>query len=327
MQIQNRNKEIYVTGGAGLIGSFLCEELVKNGYKVFIIDDFSKGQIENLKSIENEVEIIEADLQNLNEAKKYLNKAKNIYHLASRAYGVGYSSKNHIETLIHNEKITNNLLEVFENTKPEKILITSSSCVYKDEGPDIISERPLFENEPERVNRGYGWAKRFLEQKFILLSEIYDLNVKIVRPFNIYGERSKWVGEYSSAIPMLVKRILDDENPLIAWGSGNQRRSYIHAYDCARIMKLIMEKKEQNIIVNIGTTKTISVSELVNLICNIAGKSPRIIFDKTKPEGRFIKSSDSSYLLKLIKEDLITIDINQGIQRMIGWYYKNFKND
>ena len=67
-------------------------------------------------------------------------KAKNIYHLASRAYGIGYSSKNHIETLLHNEKITNNLVEVFTESKPENVLIASSSCVYKDGGPDTVQK-------------------------------------------------------------------------------------------------------------------------------------------------------------------------------------------
>mgnify|MGYP001375076596 CR=1 FL=1 len=165
-------KEIFVTGGAGLIGSFLCEILVRKNYKVFVVDDFSKGQYENLKNIEDDIEVIETDLQNLNQARKSLKNAKNIYHLASRAYGVGYSSKNHIETLLHNEKITNNLLEIFEESKPDKVLLASSSCVYEDHGPPMINEKPLFEKEPERVNRGYGWAKRFLEKKFILLSEI-----------------------------------------------------------------------------------------------------------------------------------------------------------
>ena len=128
--------KVYVTGGAGLIGSFLCESLVNKGYKVFVVDDFSKGQLKNLKHIEKNVEIIEADLQDLNQTKKHLSKARNIFHLASRAYGVGYSSKNHIETLLHNERITNNLLETFQETKPHNLLITSSSCIYMDEGPE-----------------------------------------------------------------------------------------------------------------------------------------------------------------------------------------------
>ena len=324
MFLKNKKREIFVTGGAGLIGSFLCERLVQNDYKVFIVDDFSKGEIKNINGFINEVEIIETDLQNLNQARKALSNARNIYHLASRAYGVGYSSKKHIETLLHNEQITNNLLAIFEETKPDKILIASSSCVYMDEGPDLINERDLFENEPEKVNMGYGWAKRFLEKKFILLSEIYNLNLKIVRPFNIYGERYRWVGEYSSAIPMLVKRILDDEDPIYAWGSGNQRRSYMHAYDCSRIMLKIMESTDKNITVNIGTNETVSISEMVNLICNMAGKTPSIIFDTSKPEGRFIKSSDTTLLHSIIGEKITTIEIEDGIRRMIGWYKNNF---
>lgn len=318
-------KEIYVTGGAGLIGSFLCERLVTSGYKVFVIDDFSKGQLSNLKTIERDIEIIEADLQNLNHSIRFLSKAKNIFHLASRAYGVGYSSKNHIETLLHNEKISNNLLEVFEDSKPDNILIASSSCVYMDEGPEKISERPLFESEPEKVNSGYGWAKRFLEQKFIILSKINHINLKIVRPFNIYGERYRWVGEYSSAIAMLVKKVMDEEDPIHAWGSGKQRRSYMHAYDCSRIMKIFMESVDGNSTLNIGTEETISIKDLVNIICKESSRNPKIIFDKSKPEGRFIKSSDTTYLKKVIgKEKIITINIEEGIRKMIGWYNNNF---
>lgn len=323
--IKKKQDEIYVTGGAGLIGSFLCEILVEKGYKVFVIDDFSKGQIKNLKNILNKIEIIEADLQELFYARKALSGAKTIYHLASRAYGVGYSSKNHLETLIHNEKITNNLLEIFETTKPKKVMIASSSCVYMDNGPDLISERNLFENNPEEVNKGYGWAKRFLEQKFLLLAEFSNLNLKIVRPFNIYGERYKWVGEYSSAIPMLVKKIMDNENPINAWGSGKQRRSYMHASDCARIMNKIMDLDEDNITVNIGTEETISIAELVALICKLSNKNPSICFDTRKPEGRFIKSSDSSYLRKLIKSQLTTVKIEEGVMKMLDWYQKSFK--
>ena len=74
--IKNLCKEIYVTGGAGLIGSFLCEILLKSGYKVIVVDDFSKGQLKNLKHIEEKIEIIEADLQDLSQNKNLLAKLK-----------------------------------------------------------------------------------------------------------------------------------------------------------------------------------------------------------------------------------------------------------
>lgn len=318
-------KEVYVTGGAGLIGSFLCEILNNNGFRVFIIDDFSKGLKENIHSYVNDVEIIEADLQNYNKAYKALDKAKIVYHLASRAYGVGYSQDHHIETLLHNETITNNLLKIFQNNQIQSILLASSACVYSDKGPDIISEKYNFKFDPELANEGYGWAKRHLETKFKLLAKTKNLDLKIVRPFNIYGERYKWVGNYSSAIPMIVKRVLDGEDPLISWGSGNQRRSYLHAYDCARLMMIIMNKNLKNITVNIGTKETISIKELVNLICKLSDKKPLIKFDKNKPEGRFIKSSDDACLKNILgNEPISTIDLNNGIRRMIGWYNINF---
>ena len=87
--------------------------------------------------------------------------------------------------------------------------------------------------EPEAANWGYGWSKRFLESRMSLLSKELGVRVGVVRPFNIYSERYRWAGEYSQAIPMLVKKILDNDGEIEIWGSGNQRRSYLHASDCA----------------------------------------------------------------------------------------------
>ncbi|CAG0998633.1 partial GDP-L-fucose synthase, partial [Rhodocyclaceae bacterium] len=184
--------------------------------------------------------------------------------------------------MAHNERITTNVIEALERQRPHHVLMASSSCVYDDNGPDTISELPLFEGSPERVNKGYGWAKRFLEQKATLLAEETGLPVTIVRPFNIYGERYRWVGKYSQAIPMLVKRIMDGENPVVVWGSGNQRRSYIHAHDCARMMMGLVEIGYTAGPVNIGTQETISMRDLVALICEVARVNPELSFDRSK---------------------------------------------
>ena len=94
----------------------------------------------------------------------------------------------------------------------------SSSCVYDDNSPDYTPELEVFHGKPETANKGYGWAKRFLEQKATLFSEEMNIPIVIPRPFNIYGEKYCWAGEYSQAIPMLVKRILDGDNPYIYLG-------------------------------------------------------------------------------------------------------------
>ena len=107
-----------------------------------------------------------------------------------------------------------------QSKPPERLLITSSSCVYSDDGPDIITEDFVIK-KPELANFGYGLFIIYLEEKFNgLLAETKKFKLSVVKPFNIYGERYKWSqGENSQAIPMLVKKILDKNNPIIVWGS------------------------------------------------------------------------------------------------------------
>ncbi len=321
---KNKQDVIAVTGGAGLIGSFLVDILVSQNKMVRVIDDFSKGTRNNLKKSIESVEVFEGNLEDKEFAKYSLEGCHEVYHLASRAYGVGYSKGRNLEILFHNEKITNNFFEALQIYKPKKILITSSSCVYDDNGPETVSEIDTFVGNPENVNKGYGWAKRFLEQKSKMFDEENNIPVTIVRPFNIYGERYSWVGEFSQAIPMLVKKIMDDQNPLEIWGSGNQRRSYIHAHDCARIMQNLVHKSFSNGPVNIGTESTISITELVELICKICKKNPDLKFNTSMPEGRFIKSSNNTKFFSIIPKFKYEISFNEGIMRMIEWYKENF---
>jgi len=316
-----------VTGGAGLIGSFLVERLVASGARAVVVDDFSKGRRENLASVLDRIEIREGDLEERSFARDALAGADVVFHLASRAYGVGYGKGRHLEILQHNERITDNVLDALTASPPAHLLVTSSSCVYDDSGPDTIPELPLFEGEPEQVNRGYGWAKRFLEQKALLYAAEAHVPTTIVRPFNIYGERYCWVGEYSQAIPMLVKRVMDGEDPVVIWGSGNQRRSYVHAADCAAMMAALVARRYVDGPVNLGTEETVSMRELVGMICRMTGVSPRIVCDRGRPEGRFVKSADMSRFHAVVPGFALTIDLEEGIRRMTGWCRETFADD
>lgn len=313
-----------VTGGAGLIGSFLVEQLLQLGANVVVIDDLSKGLMSNLNGVTDKIDFREGDLECPRFSRDALDGCSVVFHLASRAYGVGYAYGHHLENMAHNERITTNVIEALERQRPQHVLMASSSCVYDDNGPDAISELPLFMGNPERVNKGYGWAKRFLEQKARLLTEEASIPVTIVRPFNIYGERYRWVGEYSQAIPMLVKRIMNGENPVQVWGSGDQRRSYIHAHDCARMMLGLVERGYSAGPVNIGTRETWSMRDLVALICEVAKVNPEIIFDRTKPEGRLVKSSNTALFDSIMPGFQFEVPLREGLMRMLKWYDKTF---
>ncbi|MEM7122388.1 MAG: NAD-dependent epimerase/dehydratase family protein [Pseudomonadota bacterium] len=313
-----------ITGGAGLIGSFLADQLVDAGAEVIVVDDFSKGARANIAHLDGKVDVREVDLEVMGSAREALAGAAYVFHLASRAYGVGHGAGRHGEILRHNERITDNVLAAVVVHRPAHLLVTSSSCVYPDDGPDTVSELPLFSGEPEAANRGYGWAKRFLEQKAILASEETGVPLTIVRPFNIYGERYAWVGESSQAIPMLVKKVMDGNDPVIIWGSGEQRRTYLHAADCALIMRRLVERDYTDGPVNIGLEETVSVRELVETVCRLAGRQPELTCDRSKPEGRFVKSSDPTRLFEAVPDFAPTVGLDDGLNRMIGWYRSTF---
>jgi UDP-glucose 4-epimerase len=316
-------KTVVVTGGAGLIGSYLVDCLVGRGARVIVADDFSKGRRSNLAAVINKVVIREGDLERPAAMKRAIEDADIVFHLASRAYGIGYSAGNHLLMLQHNESITNNLLDALVNRPVEHLLVTSSSCVYPDDGPDTVPELPVFFGEPERANWGYGWAKRFLEQKAVMAAQETGIPLTIVRPFNIYGERYRWVDSGSQAIPMLVKKVMDGDNPVIVWGSGTQRRNYLHAADCAATMADLVEADFAGT-VNIGTEDTVTMLELVETICQVAGRRPRIVTDTSRPEGRRIKSCDATLLRKVCHGFAPRISLKEGLSRMIDWYASEF---
>jgi len=316
-------RKVVITGGAGLIGSFLAERLVRAGARVRVADDFSKGRREHLAPVAGAIEIREGDLETRAAMEAALADAEIVFHLASRAFGVGYSAGRHLDILAHNERITDNLVACLRGTKVAHVLATSSSCVYRDDGPDTLAERPLYDGEPEGVNWGYGWAKRMLEQKMLLLARETGVAMTIVRPFNIYGERYTWMGDNSQAIPMQVVKVLRGDDPVVIWGSGRQRRNYLHAVDCADAMTGLVE---QGFVgqVNIGTEDTVTMTELVETICRVAARSPRLICDTTRPEGRAIKSADSTLLRRAYPGFRRTIELEDGMKRMLGWYRQNF---
>ena len=320
-----KNKKVLVLGGAGLIGSYLVENLVKKNFYVCVIDDFSKGQLKNLSSVKKKIKIVKVDLEKYNKLDKIFEEFSVIFHLASRAYGVGYSNKNHKKIYNHNLKITNNIIKSLKNAKIEYFQCVSSSCVYRDTGPNKISENLKLLGKPEKANLGYGLAKRHLEKKINQAAKKFKFDLSIVRPFNIYGERYKWVGNASQAIPMLVNKVIKSKNEIEIWGSGKQRRNYIHAKDCAEIMYRIFKKNYIKTPINIGYENTISLKELVQKICKASNKKLKLIYNLKKPQGRFVKSSNASLLNKITNNYKTKIKLSKGLKLMIKWHKETFK--
>ena len=226
--------------------------------------------------------------------------------------------QHHGEMLYNNTVIQLQMLEAARQNDIKRFLVVSSSCVYPDDAPAPTPELQTMTGLPERVNEGYGWAKRIAELQARYYHDEYGMNIAICRPFNPYGGRYRWSGEKSHVIPILVKRVLDGQDPLVVWGSGRQRRTFLHARDTARLMMIVTERYPQAKPVNIGYDDDISIAELVSLICDLSGKHPKIVFDTSKPEGRFRKSADAALLRRISNNYEPEIDLRRGITDLLG---------
>ena len=184
-------KKIAVLGGAGLIGSYLVELLVDKGHKVVVIDDFSKGKIENLSKIKHLIKIRRINIENKKNIYKSLKDCRIFFHLASRVYGVGYSKNNHSKIFLHNEKITNNLLSTLKKIKIDYFQCVSSSCVYDDKGPKKIKE----ELEPKGIPEKLGRTHPKKEIKKIKLNEKLGEKIKDGKKRKERGEKTKLLDE------------------------------------------------------------------------------------------------------------------------------------
>jgi nucleoside-diphosphate-sugar epimerase len=146
----------------------------------------------------------------------------------------------------------------------------------------------------------------------------------ILRPLNLYGANYRWRSvEKAHVIPSLVKRVLDGEDPLVVWGSGTQRRNFLHGGDAAELISRVIASGAEGP-VNIGYEDSTSIAELVGLICDVTGKRPRVVFDRSRPDGAPLKSADSTRLREITGNYVPKISLRGGIGEMVGWYERTF---
>lgn len=319
-----RDRRTLVTGGCGFIGSYLVEELVAAGAKVSVLDNLTTGRLDNIAAVRDSVEFIQGDLRDFDTCLRTARTSDVVLNLAGQAFGLEYSMKHHGEMLYHNAIIQLHMLEAARLAGVQKFLVTSSSCVYPDDAPIPTPELDVTERQPEEVNRGYGWAKRIAELQAGYYHHEYDMDIAICRPFNPYGGRYIWAGEKSHVIPTLVKKIMDGDDPLTVWGSGRQRRNFLHVRDAARLMMLVAQNVSDATPVNIGYDEDVAIADLVEIILEVSGRSPVVEFDTSKPEGRFRKCPDAARLRRITENYAPTITLRDGIQEMVDWYHRTF---
>lgn len=316
-------KRVLVTGGAGMIGSYLVEELVGLGALVRVADNLERGNLENLAAVRDRIELSRCDLRDRDACDEVTRDVDVVANLAARTAGIAYSAAHHGEMLTANTAICLNVLEAARRRGVSRVLVVSSSCVYPDDAPAPTPELPVLTGEPEAANDGYGWSKRFAELQAAHFAREHGLSVAIVRPFNPYAGRYPWAGGDGHVIPALVKRVIDGESPLVVWGSGEQRRNFVHARDVATSMRLVIERHATPDPVNLGYEDTVTIAELARLVVAASGRGVEVRFDRTKPEGRVVKSADATKLRRIAPDFVPRVSLEEGVGEMVAAYERH----
>lgn len=312
-----QGKRVVVPGGAGCIGSYLVEQIVAEGAATTVVDNLESGRLSNLAAVQQQIEFHEADVTDLALCRELFAGKDVVMNLAASAPGVGHSHRHHVELLARNLQIGSTVLEAARLAGVPRFLVVSSSCVYPDDAPVPTPELPVLTGEPERVNSGYGWAKRYLELQAHHYAEHFEMEIAICRPFNAYGRRDLASGERSHVIPALIERLLSDAPELVVWGSGEQTRSFVHARDVATGLRLVTERYAVCDPVNVGHDRETSIKELVSLLMDLSGLRKKVVFDTSKPEGCQRKSADMTKFRKVTDGFQPGTELRQGLLEMI----------
>ncbi len=251
-----------VTGGAGFIGSHLCEALVKQGHTVFVLDDLSTGRYENIEHLKDLTCVIDSTL-NQDIVRELVRQVDVVYHLAA-TLGVELVVDEPIRTIVNNIRGTETVLEETCRYR-RRLLITSTSEVYGK------SEKKVFDENDDRVmgathlsRWSYAESKAIDEFLAIAYWRKKRLPSIIVRLFNIVGPRQ--TGRYGMVIPRFVRAALLGE-PLTVYGDGKQTRCFAYVGDAVPALIALMDRVDLcGEIFNLGSTHRIAIEDLAHRV-------------------------------------------------------------
>ena len=256
---------ILVTGGAGFIGSHLCERLIRDGHKVTVLDTLSTSTKTNLLEVieSPNFNFIEGSILNEVLVDQLIDRADYVFHLAA-AVGVFNIVKRPIESLITNIRGTENVLEAASKSRVP-VFLTSSSEVYGKNTANSLGEADdRILGSPTTLRWSYSEAKAIDESLAYAYFEERQLEVRIVRFFNTVGPRQ--LGAYGMVVPRFVNAAIRNE-PLVIYGDGIQTRCFAHVYDVIdAVIATAFSNKTIGKVVNIGNNFEISILALAEKI-------------------------------------------------------------
>lgn len=316
-----QNIIVLVTGGAGFIGSHLCDELLTNGAKVIAIDNLSTGKLENLiKAQKNEnFKFIQGDVNDYNFLKLVFeaNKIDYVFHYAAV---LGVKRVMEQPMLVLDDIIgIKNILSLSKDFSVKKVIFSSSSEAY-----GTLNELPLKEDNNKELSYQthstslYALVKLIGEKMMKVYNDTYNVPTCALRFFNVFGERQE-SSAYGFVVGVFIEQVLKNENPTI-FGDGYQTRDFIYVKDNVKMaIKALLSDSTNGEIINIGLGRQTTILDLAQRIIRLSGRDLKPTFIGERGYEIKYRSPDVSKMEKLLGERLQD-NLDENLKKTYEYY-------
>lgn len=305
---------VLVTGGAGFIGSWLCDRLLAEGHRVICIDNLSSGSRGNIRHLlrRRGFRFVRHDVSRPVGVR---GPVERIFHLASRASPADFRERA-IDILLTNSLGTLHALELARE-KGARFLLASTSEVYGDPREHPQREDYWGNVNPVGIRSCYDEAKRFAEALTMAFHRTYGLDVRIARIFNTYGPRMR--GDDGRAIPNFITQALQGR-PMTVYGDGSQTRSFCYVADMVEGLVRLMEAEGlAGEVVNLGNPEEVSILEVAELIRRLTGSGSEIVFGPLPQDDPARRRPDISKAEKVLGWRPTT-PLEEGLRRTVEYF-------
>jgi dTDP-L-rhamnose 4-epimerase len=339
-------KTILITGGAGFIGSHLCDTLVERGHRVRVLDSLVEqvhGATERPDYLSEDVELIVGDVRERSLVREALDGADAVVHLAARV-GVGQSMYEIDEYVSANTHGTAVLLEAMLDTPVEKLVVASSMSIYGEglyapvpaverrradlearrwepvgAGGEPLTPLPTTEQKPCDNSSVYALTKYDQERLCLVFGAAYGVPTVALRFFNVYGPRQALSNPYTGVLAIFASRLLNGKPPLV-YEDGEQRRDFVNVRDVARACTLALETDgADGHALNVGSGRSVTVNEIARSLGEVLGVDvePEVTAKFRAGDIRhcFADISKARTLLGYEPE----VDLEDGMRELAAW--------
>lgn len=310
-------KKALVLGAGGFIGSHLVKRLKEDGmwvrgvdlkhpeYWDTFADDFVVGDLRDSKVVDLVLD------QPFDE----------VYQLAADMGGAGYinTGDNDADVMGNSILINVHVLKRAQSLGIKSVFFSSTACVYPeynqmDSASMVLREDTVYPAAPDTE---YGWEKLFSERLYLAYNKNHGMKNKIARYHNVYGPYGTWEGGKEKAPAAICRKVAKGTNLIEIWGSGKQHRSFLYIDECVKATVEFYREPTFFDPINIGSEKNVSINELVDIVCEIAGKS-LIKKHIDGPIGVHARTSDNT-LFKSVMGWAVDEDLKAGLTKTYSW--------